>query len=272
MGINFRGLTTEEIDQTIWRYLTFQKFISLLTYQALWFSKLNILQDQYEGKMPIATKRLVKEDHQKWKRTFNSLEFHRQIDAWADENENHGRDLLVVNCWFLEERESKLMWERYAPTRETVAITSTVRRLSQSVCVSQDPKVSQVGKVKYVDFHNHTMSSYEAAQGCERAFLKDLPFQDENEIRFLTMNFKSPYCVSMEGIRFTAEQTGGKDMNNSENPGIYICANMKKMIENVVLAKDAPNWFELLVRRIVDLSGLHASVKRSELEGKRTSP
>jgi len=50
-----KNIDENELDNVVWRYLTFPKFISLLAYGALWFSKLNILQDKYEGTMPAMT-------------------------------------------------------------------------------------------------------------------------------------------------------------------------------------------------------------------------
>ncbi len=60
------------------------KFLSLLTYKALWLSKLNILQDSYEGMIPAKFKRQLLEDNQVFKAQFNSSEFHRQIDEWFE--------------------------------------------------------------------------------------------------------------------------------------------------------------------------------------------
>ena len=47
--VKIRNLGSADLEKTVWRYMPFAKFISLMTYQALWFSKLNILQDTYEA-------------------------------------------------------------------------------------------------------------------------------------------------------------------------------------------------------------------------------
>ena len=57
--MNLRDLTQDDMNLTVWRYMPFSKFISLLVYQAIWFSKLNILQDQFEGMMPEVTKKIL---------------------------------------------------------------------------------------------------------------------------------------------------------------------------------------------------------------------
>jgi hypothetical protein len=62
-----RDITSDDLDRAIWRYMTFPKFISLLTYRALWFSKLKHLDDMHEGKMPYKPKAELNSEYQKKK-------------------------------------------------------------------------------------------------------------------------------------------------------------------------------------------------------------
>ena len=169
--MKLRNLGGTDLDKAVWRYMPFAKFISLMTYQALWFSKLNILEDTYEGMIPAKVKRQMRQDNQRFKAQFNTPEFHKQIDSWLDNNEDASRELLVVSCWFVGERDSERMWREYGGSQEAVAIKSTIRRLAEYVFVLRDEHVSHLGLVSYVDHDNHEMSEYEAHQGHERAFL-----------------------------------------------------------------------------------------------------
>jgi hypothetical protein len=262
--MKLRNLQSEDLERTVWRYMPFAKFISLITYQALWFSKLNILQDTYEGLLPVESRREMREEGQEIKSWFNTPEFHRQIDAWPDQNENDGRELLVVNCWFLGERPSERMWSEYGGSHDAVAIKSTIGRLANNVFVPRDEHRSHIGLVSYIDYGSHRMSSYEANQAIERAFLKDKErFSHEQEIRIVTMSIKTTSCVSMEGKKYTAEEVSGKNMNNFENPGLYVGVRLDRLITEVVVSPNTQDWFEKLVRRIVELSKLPASVSRS---------
>jgi hypothetical protein len=63
--MKLRNLKSDQLDKTVWRYMSFSKFISLMTYQALWFAKLNILQDEYEGMIPSTTKELMDKENQR---------------------------------------------------------------------------------------------------------------------------------------------------------------------------------------------------------------
>lgn len=258
------NIDQSELDAHVWRYLNFPKFISLITYQALWFAKLNILQDQFEGTLPSATKEEMHQNNQQWKPVFNTPEFHRQIDNWPDDNVRSGRELTVVNCWFLDEAESKDMWANYVGNNEGVAICSSIRRLSSSV--NAYPEFSLIGKVKYVEFNNHLMGMYEAHQADERALLKDKRYQLEQEVRIVTMNLKTPWCLNMNGTPLSKEEYTGKNMNNFENKGLYITVNLQTLIESVVLAPGAGEWFELLVKQILKLSNINCPVTRSAID------
>lgn len=258
------NLTEADLDLTVWRYLTFPKFISMLTYQALWFSKLKSLQDQNEGILPTPAKINMGKEFQQWKNMFADPTLHRQIDEMPDRNVEDGRELTVVCCWFLGDQESKIMWDQYVGTPEGVAIKSTVRQLIKYVFVW--PDFSQIGKVKYVDLRNHNMTLYEANQANERAFLKDMfRFSHEQEIRIVTLSFKTPMCVGMNGKPLTKQEYSGKNMNNFDNPGLYIKIDPVNLINSIVLAPHAPKWFEMLIRRISELAKLNATVEKSTI-------
>jgi hypothetical protein len=260
--MNFRDLSEKDLNSTVWRYTPFSKFISMLTYQALWFSKLNILQDQYEGMMPLVTKEMMTREHQKYKE-FIDPAHHWQFDAMAGRNEQDGRELIVANCWFFGETESERMWKEYVGTPEGVAIKSTPKRLSENVLMLGDNNMNHMGRVRYVDHATHQMIPYEANQAIERAFIKDKQFEHEQELRLATMSLKRGYCVRMDGVPYTKEEVEGKNMNNFENPGLYIGIKIDTLFTEVVVAKSAPDWLFSLVKRIIDLYGINVPVVRS---------
>lgn len=267
ISINLRDLESKDLERTVWRYMPFSKFISLMTYQALWFSKLNILQDSYEGLIPATVKQRMHEQNQRHKLQYNSSELHRQIDAWPTQNEEDGRELLVVTCWFLGESESLRMWEEYGLSNEAVAVKSTIGQLAKYILVPKDETVSHLGLVSYVAHDAHEMSNYQAHQAIERAFLKDKAhFSHEQEVRLVTLNIKTANCASPEGKAYTFEQVAGANMNNFENPGLYVGVYLNSLISEVVLCPSAEEWFAKLVCRIAELSGLSAPVSRSRLQ------
>ena len=258
----YSTIDASDLDRTVWRYLTFSKYVSLLTYQAIWFSKLNILVDEFEGAMPSPVDALMTEEHLKL-RSVLPAELHDQLHTMNAKNVADGKELTVVNCWLLAEEESPAMWREYAGD-EGVAIKSTVRLLSENI--SCDPGRSHIGKVRYVDLSTHVMNAYEASQAHHRAFLKRLEFGGEKELRIATMSLRGPMCVGMDGVPLTPADYNGIGMNNFKYPGLYIRANLPKLITGTVLSPNASAWFELLVKRMVSLSKVGAPVMRSSLD------
>lgn len=263
--MNLRDLQQEDMALTVWRYMPFSKFVSLLVYQALWFSKLNILQDQFEGMMPHATKEIMQADDQELKKHFPS-EYHAQFDEMASRNEQGARGLLVVNCWFLGENESDRMWREYGGGKEAVAVKSTVKSLIENIGVPHDKHATHFGRVSYVDHKTHMMTKYHANQGHERAFLKDAEqYGHEKELRIVTLNTKTRNCVSPKGKPYEEAEVQGKNMNNFENPGLYVAVRLKPLISEIRVSPMADGWFYLLVRRIMELNNFGIPVEQSEL-------
>jgi hypothetical protein len=64
---------------TIWRYLTFAKFESLIQRHALWFSKLQIFEDEQEGMTPALTRASLKSQHRQMENWFPDEERKRQV-------------------------------------------------------------------------------------------------------------------------------------------------------------------------------------------------
>lgn len=211
--------------------------------------------------MPLVLKGEFHEQNQRFKEQFNTPEFHLQIDGWLSRNESDGRELLVANCWFLGEEKSSRMWAEYGGSKESIAIKSTIGRLSKCVAVPSDPNMSQLGLVRYVDHENHRMTSYEANQVIERAFLKDgSKFAHEQEVRIVTMNFKTTWCVSPDGKPYAKDEVAGAKANNFDGGGLYIRTDLRNLIAEVVVCPCAEDWFLRLVSRIVELSGIPAAV------------
>lgn len=104
------NLEENELDFTVWRYLTFPKFIHLISYGALWFCRLQELIDEFEGCMPEKPMAKMQKEHQKYKKVFTHPDHHKQIDDMAARNVSDGQSLTAVNCWFIGAEESQSMW------------------------------------------------------------------------------------------------------------------------------------------------------------------
>lgn len=261
--MNLRDLNDNDMSLKVWRYMPFSKFVSLLTFQAIWFPKLKILQDQYEGKIPKTTKLAMEEEYGNQKKNWPK-EMHWQFEQMASKNEEDSRELILASCWYLQEEESERMWLEYGSSNDAVAIQSTIGQLRQYVGVPHDIHATHMGRVSYVEHDKYMMSSYEAHQGHERAFIKDASkFSHESELRIATLNTKTTYCVKPTGERYTKEEVAGKSMNNFDQPGLYVAIDFRQLVSKIVVCPNADEWLILLIQRIMALNQFNIPVERS---------
>jgi len=245
----------------VWRYMDFYKFISLLQFKAIWFSKLQVLEDQYEGTFPFIDYQSFKErdnNIQEWIKRENKT---NAVLSTVDDNINHGRELAVVNCWNLNEDEDIKMWENYTSGNTGVLIRSTLGRLRRAIPC--DPQITRIDKVKYVDMENYKLGNVAAAQVFERALLKSSEYSYENELRILTLNLAIDYCLNEDGSEITELQKQGPGQYKEDRKGIYIKVDTNLLIKNVVISPKASYYFYNLIKGLLKTFNINASVKKS---------
>ena len=240
------------------------RFLSLLELEAMWFSRLGALQDEYEGTNPKGPRahlmRIAKE----------CPEFTKQKTPWGGsfdemlamaDNGNSGdvgRKMLLVNCWFIGKIETREMWKDYGDGGKGIAIRSTVNRLSTSFQIGE-PLGSDLGKVNYVDFETHDLGSRGEDQALV-AFLKDkTQFAHENEVRIATMNFFHPWTLLPDGSQPVSAGFA------PEIPGLYIKCHLHELIQSIVVGPNTDWNFHMLMKRLVARFGLTINVEHSKL-------
>jgi hypothetical protein len=256
-----------EVDpaMVVWRYLPFNRFTSLVRLGALWFSRLRAFADLEEGLTPAIPRRQLGDQHRAMEDWFQDEQLKSQVRRFQEDNESSGRDLIVATCWFIEERESAEMWAGYAGDRAGVAIKSTAGDLAGSLVESLENKW-WIGKVSYVDLTTYEgMDAYQASQAYQRAFLKGLNYARENELRVATMNFVAPGCLNPDGTPPSEKQRGGF-IDASDGPGIYVTADLNRLIREVRTAPGATESHHQAVARLVREAGYQMPVLRSELD------
>ncbi len=176
------------LDQKIWRYVDFTKFVDLLYSSELYFSKLSNLEDKYEGSLTVdMLKRReqfdkgVDEENEKLykEKGFGDIPRRNQVKSIYQGL----RDGMFVNCWHMNNYESAAMWQLYSRYGDGIAIQTTYHKWTE--CFSVSPIRVNCGVVEYED--------YESASSNENFFgnihkpfvTKRLSFEHEKEVRAL---------------------------------------------------------------------------------------
>jgi len=123
-----------EKDLTICKYMDFLKFMSLLHYEKLYFSRADRFQDKMEGKIPEAFFNNFSNDE---KTAYEKI--HRSY--------KEHKTKTYISCWSEFHEESYAMWQIYSKTYG-LAIQTTVGKLEKALSSSQ----AIIRKVKYVDY------------------------------------------------------------------------------------------------------------------------
>ena len=169
--------------------MTIDKFMAMLSKEALYFSNINLFSDRYEGKLShysrlnVHSENLfnkmntpIKQDGAfvRMKKQFEEVSetlsaqllkesgivlYHKHsFEALLTNFSNH---LMFCNSWFLKENESHSMWSEYGDKSPTsIAIQTTVGNLINSLNDENKYHI-HIGEVKYKDYKREHIEGYE---------------------------------------------------------------------------------------------------------------
>lgn len=230
-------LPPAEPEAKVWRYMDFTKFVWMFEQQGVFLSRIDKLDDPFEGSFsavnqelrPLVRKYLHLTD------SFSVTEIVEKLREWVG-----------ASCWHVSNHESAGMWKLYARTEEAVCIQTTYERLAAIL-----PPEARIGMVRYVDYQKQWIPE---SNPLAPFMFKRLSFEHEQELRIL-----KPLgdLAALQSKPRVPHNTAG---------GELIRCDLKQLIEAVHVAPNAPAWFEELVQRVVDRYwGSAIPVKRSRL-------
>ena len=233
-----------EATATLWRYMSFAKFCSLLDRKALFFSLVGAMEDGYEGFIypPIL----------------------REQGDRLQQAEHLGHDLLrkmvrsaLISCWTESDYESSLMWEAYAGA-EGVAVRTTFQNLQESIRAVAEPLVT-FGQVEYVDYRRKEVPRL----GWAPLFHKRMEYRGEGEVRAV---LPGPPFQEWDTHLYTEAPDIRLDPDVAEQRGRYVPVNLEILVKEVMLPPHAAPWFAQVVESVVHRSPVRPRVTRSAIE------
>lgn len=242
-------------ESTVWRYMNFDQFVSLLNTNALWFSRGHILKrlEPYEGRLPLPNANM---DVQSLANkifpniTFSSekltqfVKNHRSIQEGTAYN-------TLVNCWNLGAHESHAMWKVYGKSDNCVAIKSTVSKLKTCFGAYSDYDV-YIGLIKYID---HSTTEIDEGNYWSTWLHKAKFFEFEQELRCIIMDDGDTALFSNDEP-YLPPFHSNHDGVNTLSPGVNVPIDLKKLVPEVYIGPQAESWFKDTVRTTLDRCGL----------------
>jgi len=219
----------------VWRYLDLAKFVSMLETQSLFFTRMDIFNDPFEGAMPKAI--LKKQDDMYMER---SLDSGVTAGYYAFESRNmlaDERKQLFVSCWHASDNESEAMWQLYSDKHKGIAIISDIDLLRNSMSEN-----IELDYVTYVDYEAESIPS------APLYMYKRSAFEHEKEVRAVIRD------------------------DTCESSGISVNINTNGLVKNVVVSPLAQEWFFEVVKSICVKYNCSFEVSNSSLSAAPVFP
>jgi hypothetical protein len=222
---------------TIWRYLDFTKFVSLLETRQLYFPRADQFEDSYEGAWSSAGVRWLRNPQQTDELWLPATE---KLIGSTDQI----RKEMFISCWTASEHESAAMWKLYLKSNEGVAIRSDSNTLG--TVLEHSSLAISISMVQYIDY------DYIIIPFSNTFFPfvhKRLSFAHESELRAIIW--------AILDVNRPQIQDGATSVS--------IEVTVEELVKSVRVSPTAPKWFGQLVEQVAQRYGLTAPIVRSTL-------
>jgi len=242
---------------TIWRYMSLDKFESLLLNKALFFCRADRFADPYEGSLPkrVAEYRIIEHERNSicTNHKFNPQKAQKGLEILSNCH-RHKKKQRIVNCWHINNSENDSMWRLYLKSNEGVAIKTTVHKLLKSF--SNTPEKIYCSKVRYLDYENDTWyDKTEYPYISYNMFIpivhKKVEFKQEAEIRLINE-------IETDDLdKFWKRQPNQKGKN--------INVEVENLIDTVYSSPTSDKYQIKKIREIVSKYNFDFNIEKSEL-------
>jgi hypothetical protein len=260
----------------LWRYLSLDKLIDLLSTNELFFAPLATFAktDPFEGYLPSVAldvhasinRKIVSDlelSHQQLAEHL-SKQGHPLTNADREALQASLEDLrsilrrflpaiakaTVVNCWHASESESEAMWRLYAENGKAVAVETTLDVLKESIQKRESSGVVHIYPVKYLDFFDAGLQPRDCVvEGHLAPLLKRISYRHECEVRAFIG-------------RVAPNPRAGADVAFWKPEPIRLPIDVKTLVKAIHISPYAGEPFPSSVARVCEAFGLESGMVR----------
>jgi len=253
--------------QTVWRYISIHQFLSILETESLWFTRSDMFEDPYEGRLPDENINELSPIHEIKLPEYMTVNAFRgtgkkKTSDWEYTNKRSEieayRRISFVNCWHGKEKEMDTMWRAHLDSDNGVVIKSTAKQLRQSFSAYKETDV-YLGEVEYIDYRSEKIED----NNLLRPFLyKRDGFEQENEIRAIVTSLPTDKHPSYKGT------VPGEQVPlhwEEQDVGFYVDIDIRELIEEVRISPTASSWLERTLSDVCSKYDLDLAVTQSSL-------
>ena len=222
-------------DTVLWRYLDAAKLFDFFENSTLFFCRADHFRDKFEGAFTPSLRQQISDAYARGEIDYNYEQFKRRM-----------RESVFINCWHRSQDDSAAMWALYGKSDCAVALTTTVGQLAATLeNVEEDHEIS-IARVEYVKHWSDP--KLDVSPDFTRIFTyKTKAYEYEKEVRVII------------------DRTGHALVPELLQTGLVVPIDVRALLRSIVIAPDAPPWFEKLVRQSALRYGIKAPVRRSKL-------
>jgi hypothetical protein len=230
-------------DIYLWKYLDFANYVSLLSTQRLYFSRLDTLEDPWEGIKD------TDENADELKKNYIDLIQGKGDISKAGNQEKV--DLIVglnmlsipgkffVSCWHANENESMAMWKIYANMNNSISIKA---KYSSLVAAFDEDKY-----LGLVDYRKNGTRNAILENDFQVVMSKRIEYQFEREVRI---------------VKKATDRFEKKKKRLEEE------IDLREIVAEVVVSPRAESWFFNIVRETTRKFDFDFVIRKSALSGK----
>ena len=229
------GITLPKDTDLLWRYMSFEKFVSLLDTKSLFFTRADKFDDPFEGFMPPS----VKEDYVHTIGDINTLEKFRE--NW--------RKYIMCSCWHHAEEESMAMWDKYHLHNSGIAIKTTFGDFKN--CLVEGYEVF-LGKIEYINHYEYPVPQNldEMNMIYSWYFYKRRTFEYEREFRAILADFSFLRDYFDSEGNLNPETIVNREFPEICDIGISFNVDVNRLIGEVITSPYVADWVTETVRSV----------------------
>lgn len=237
------------------RYLDISKFISILQKGALFFCRLDIMQDHFEGSIPSREYQyrwdfiegLHRKDSNFKKKTVEEIQL--DVKNLYITNERI-KSVTCISSWNISNSESAALWKIYLDFKQGIMIVSKISSVISAF--NQTKEDILMSETKYIDYENETFSGLNTITPIIH---KHRVYEYGKELRLIhTLPYES-------GTRYdwSKEQV---------QTGKYLKVDVNSLIDTIIISPYAEKWFTELITDLCKKYNLNKPILESEFATK----
>ena len=248
-------ITTPNDKTTLFKYMSLEKLLNLFETQTLFFTKVAIFSDPYEGQL---TKQMLE---------IANLES-------VEHTLNCYRNCMMCSCWHEDWRDTKPMWTQYTNEGQGIAIKTNVGSLKKSLIGEYGV---HIGRISYIDYNKEFFAGLASEQGITihyHPYLhKRKKFEDECEVRAI-INSVEPIMAELklrnlslkDNTPSLIDEVGKQIFPEITRNGLPYPINISELIHEIILSPDYDEWIIDTITSTINRYNFNLDVSVSHLK------